>query len=90
MPASVQLQRVRTMNTTTEHHTLADAWTAYADRTLPIDVSQAQCTRARRDWYYSQLLELNDQPPSTRRDALIAEALGFARAIGTAAENPAA
>jgi hypothetical protein len=74
------------MNTTTEPRTLADAWQVHADKTLPIDVSQAQCTRARRDWYYEQLLELKDQPPSARRDALLAEALGFARAIGTAAE----
>jgi hypothetical protein len=78
------------MNTATEHQTLADAWIAHADRTLPIDVSQAQCTRARRDWYYEQLLELKDQPPSTKRDALLAEALGFARAIGTAAETATA
>lgn len=75
------------MNTTTEHRTLADAWQAHADRTLPIDVSSAQVLREKRNWYYTRLVELKVQEPSPARDALLAEALGFARAIGTPAES---
>jgi hypothetical protein len=66
--------------------TLADQWQAHAD-TLPIDISQAAVLRERREWYLARLVALKAQPESARRDALIAEALGFARTIGSAVET---
>lgn len=72
-----------------EPTTLATQWQDHADRTLPIDVSQAACIRARRDWYHEQLLRLKAEPSSPLRDALFAEALGFARTIGSAVEAAA-
>ena len=71
--------------------TLADGWIAHADRTLPIDASQAQVLRARRDWYGQQLDRLAAMPNrSAQEEALFQEAIGFGRAIGTAAERAAA
>ena len=71
------------MNTTT----LAEAWQDHADRVLPITVSQAQCIRAKRDWYGAQLDRLAAIPNRTaQEEALFQEAIGFGRAIGTAVE----
>lgn len=68
--------------------TLRDHWQAHADRVLPIDASQATVTRARRDWYGQQLDRLAAIPNrSAAEEALFQEAIGFGRAIGTAAES---
>ncbi len=67
--------------------TLADLWQRHADRTLPITVSQAQAMRAKREFYAAQLERLAAmQSRSAADEALFQEALGFGRAIGTAAE----
>lgn len=67
--------------------TLAEAWQAHADRTLPIDCSQAHVLRARREFYAAQLERLAAMPSRSAADeALFREALGFGRAIGTAVE----
>lgn len=68
--------------------TLRDHWQAHADRVLPIDASQATVIRARRDWYGAQLDRLAAIPNRSAQDeALFQEAIGFGRAIGTAAES---
>lgn len=69
--------------------TLADQWQQHADRTLPIDAAQATVIRARREWYYEQLLRLKDAPQTAQNAALLAEALGFARTIGREVERAA-
>lgn len=71
--------------------TLAEAWQAHADRVLPIDAPQATVLRERREWYGAQLDRLAAmQNRSAQDEALFQEALGFGRAIGTAAEAAAA
>ena len=68
--------------------TLRDQWQAHADRVLPIDASQAVVLKARRDWYGQQLDRLAAIPNrSAAEEALFREAIGFGRAIGTAAES---
>lgn len=70
--------------------TLARQWQAHADETLPIDASQAEVLKARREWYGAQLDRLAAMPNRSAADeALFREALGFGRAIGTAAEAAA-
>lgn len=70
--------------------TLAAQWQRHADRELPLDASHAQVIRMRRVWYYEQMLRLKAAPQTTESAALLAEAIGFGRAIGTAAESAAA
>lgn len=71
--------------------TLRDLWQAHADATLPIDASQATVIRARREWYGQQLDRLAAIPNrSAAEEALFQEAIGFGRAIGTAAESATA
>jgi hypothetical protein len=66
---------------------LADQWTAHANRTLPNDVSTAQVLRARRDWYFEQLERLGRIARRTAvEEAQFQEALGFARTIGRPVE----
>lgn len=66
---------------------LADQWTAHANRHLPNDASQAQVIRARRDWYGQQLDRLAAIPNrSAQEEALFLEAVGFGRTIGSAVE----
>lgn len=67
--------------------TLADKWHAHAELTLPIDASHAQVMRAKREFYAAHLERLAAMPSRSEADeALFQEALGFGRAIGTAAE----
>lgn len=67
--------------------TLADQWHAHADRTLPITASHAQVMLAKREFYAQHLERLAAMPSRSAADeALFQEALGFGRAIGTAAE----
>lgn len=71
--------------------TLADLWQEHADLTLPIDAPQATVLRARREWYGQQLDRLAAMKNRSAQDeALFREAIGFGRAIGTAAERAAA
>lgn len=71
--------------------TIRDQWQAHADATLPIDAPQAEVLRARREWYGQQLDRLAAmQNRSAADEALFREALGFGRAIGTAAESATA
>lgn len=71
--------------------TLADLWQQHADATLAIDAPQAVVLRARREWYGAQLDRLAAMPNRSADDeALFQEAIGFGRAIGTAAESATA
>lgn len=70
---------------------LARQWQAHADRTLAIDASQAEVLKARREWYGAQLDRLAAiKNRSAADEALFQEAIGFGRAIGTAAESATA
>lgn len=67
---------------------LADQWTAHANRYLPQDPSQAQIIRAKREWYGQQLDRLAAIPNRSAQDeALFLEAVGFGRTIGSALET---
>jgi hypothetical protein len=67
--------------------TIADLWQRHADRTLPITASHAQVMRAKREFYAQHLERLVAMESRSAADeALFQEALGFGRAIGTAAE----
>ena len=71
--------------------TLSDLWQSHADATLPIDASQAAVIREKRRWYGAQLDRLAAMPNRSAADeALFQEAIGFGRAIGTAAESATA
>jgi hypothetical protein len=67
--------------------TLAESWQAHADRTLPITASHEQVMQAKREFYAAELERLAAiKSRSAADEALFQEALGFGRAIGTAAE----
>ena len=71
--------------------TLATQWQSHADRVLPITASQAEVLKARREWYGQQLDRLAAiKNRSAAEEALFQEAIGFGRAIGTAAESATA
>ena len=71
--------------------TLAHQWQSHADATLPITASQAEVLKARREWYGQQLDRLAAiKNRSAAEEALFQEAIGFGRAIGTAAESATA
>ena len=71
--------------------TLSDLWQAHADASLPIDAPQAVVLRTRREWYGAQLDRLAAiKNRSAQDEALFQEAIGFGRAIGTAAESATA
>ncbi len=68
--------------------TLAETWTlAQAD--APIDPRATPAVQARRDFMAGALAALVLLKNGTTRDQLMAECMGFARAIGTPAERAA-
>ncbi len=75
------------MSTSTTPTTLRDQWQAHMDRTLPIDAPERQVQLLKRQWYAARLEELLTAPKTAENAALLAEAIGFGRAIGRAEET---
>lgn len=67
--------------------TLADSFTEYSAR--PVSILPADIA-ARRAFYAGALAVIELQRDGATRDQLLAEIVGFGRAVGTAAERAAA